>query len=217
MIQNRIYDKNKNKIILNYMINNKKLCSIIYFLIKNSNNLGKTKLMKLIYLADYEFFKLYNKKISNLDYIRWDFGPFSPDIYDCLDCMADIGIIAMQKFKSFYKLRDYFSFRTKQEFNFNENLESNEIDFFKHILSKYDAMEIDDIKKITYKTEPMIEAKNKGDLLKFENIDKSISVKIKKLGKKVQTLKNYKGKPLDPEDSLGGDDLIEYQYDLITE
>ena len=85
MIQNRIYDKNKNKIILNYMINNKKLCSIIYFLIKNSNNLGKTKLMKLIYLADYEFFKLYNKKISNLDYIRWDFGPFSPDIYDCLD------------------------------------------------------------------------------------------------------------------------------------
>ena len=78
------------------------------------------------------------------------------------------------------------------------------------------TMEIDDIKNITYKTEPMIEAKNKGDLLKFENIDKVILAKLKKLGKKVQTLKDYKGKPFDPQDSFGSDNLIEYQYDLIT-
>jgi len=198
------------------MISNKKLCSIIYFLVKKSNNLGKTKLMKLIYLADYEFFKQYNKKISNLDYIKWDFGPFSPDIYNCLDYMADSGIITIQKLKSFYKLRDYFSFKVEQNYNYRENLESNEIDFIEYILSKYDNMEIDDIKNITYKTEPMIEAKNKGDLLKFENIDKVILAKLKKLGKKVQTLNNYKGKPFDPKDSLGSDNLIKYQYDLIT-
>lgn len=118
--------------------------------------------------------------------------------------------------KSFYKLRDYFSFKVKRNYDYRENLESNEIDFIEYILSKYDNMEINDIKNITYKTEPMIEAKNKGDLLKFEDIDKVILAKLKKLGKKVQTLKDYKGKPFDHKDVLGSDNLIEYQYDLIT-
>jgi len=198
------------------MINNKKVCSIIYFLIKNSNNLGKTKLTKLMYLADYEFFKQYNKKISNIDYIRWDYGPFSPDIYDCLDFMADLGIIVMQKFKSFYKLRDYFSFQAKKEFDFDKNLSSDEKEFFNYILSKYDNMDVDSIKKITYETEPMLEAPNKGDLLKFESIDKVLLKKLRELGKKVESLKNYRGKPFDPKDSLGGDDLIKYQYNLAS-
>jgi uncharacterized phage-associated protein len=198
------------------MINNKKVCSIIYFFIKNSSNLGKTKLIKLMYLADYEFYKQYNKKISNIDYIRWDYGPFSPDIYTCLEFMADSGIIKMKKSKSLNKSRDYFSFHIKEEFDVDKNLSPDEKEFFNYILSKYDNMDIDTIKKITYETEPMLEASNKGDLLKFESIDKVLLKKLKELGNKVESLKNYKGNPFDPKDSLGDDNLIKYQYDLTS-
>ena len=67
VIQNRIYTKNRYRITKEYMIGNKKVCSIIFFLIKNSKNLGKTKLVKLMYLADYEFFKCFGNKISKID------------------------------------------------------------------------------------------------------------------------------------------------------
>jgi len=199
------------------MDNNKKVCSIIYFLIKNSKNLGKTKLVKLMYLADYEFFKCFGDKISNIDYIRWDFGPFSPDIYDYLDFMKDTGIITMHNFTSFYKSREYCSFKVKGVFDIDRILSPDEIDFLDYILSKYDDMDLDAIKKITYETEPMLKATDKGELLKFENIDKVISMKLKNLGKKIETLKDYKGKPFDSKDSPIGDDLVNYQYDLASE
>ena len=45
-------------------ITNNKLCSIIYFLVKNSKYLYKTKLIKLLYLTYYEYHKYFNKEIS---------------------------------------------------------------------------------------------------------------------------------------------------------
>lgn len=198
------------------LITNKKLCSIIYFLIKKSKYLGKTKLNKLLYLSDYEYHRYFNREITGAtDYIKWDYGPYSPDIEECLFDMAGSQIITIKKQKSL-KLRDYYSFNIIKEYNYNEDLDKDEMEFMEYILSKYDNLEIDELKKIAYTTPPMLKAKNKGDMLDFEVTNEAISQKLKNLGKKIKSLKYYDGPPYDPQYSLGNDELMKYQCKLAS-
>jgi len=102
----KIIDKNKYKSTKMNLLINKKLCSIICFLIKKSKFLGKTKLIKLLYLADYEFYKNCNREISGTTvYIKWDYGPYSPDIEECLFDMAGSQIIKIKK-RTSIRMRD---------------------------------------------------------------------------------------------------------------
>jgi len=213
----KIINKNRRESTKMSLLINKKLCSIIYFLIKKSKFLGKTKLIKLLYLADYEFYKNYNREISGTTvYIKWDYGPYSPDIEECLFDMAGLQIIKIKK-RTSLKMRDYYSFNLLGSHDYEKNLDSNELEFMEFILSKYDHLEIEDLKRIAYKTPPMLYAQNKGDLLDFDANNLFISDKLKNLGKKIESLKNYDGPPYDSKYSLGNDELMEYQCELAKE
>jgi len=47
--------------------------------------IGRIRLMKLLFLADYIYKKRFNKKLTNVKWIMWLFGPFSKDILNVLD------------------------------------------------------------------------------------------------------------------------------------
>jgi len=47
--------------------------------------IGRVRLMKLLFLADYIYKKRFNKKLTNVKWIMWLFGPFSKDILNVLD------------------------------------------------------------------------------------------------------------------------------------
>lgn len=52
-----------------------KLIQVIVFFAKNTRFLGKIKLFKLLYLLDFEHFRLTGRNVTGLDYHAWKFGP----------------------------------------------------------------------------------------------------------------------------------------------
>lgn len=52
-----------------------KLINLLVFFAKNTQNLGKIKLFKLLYLLDFEHFRLTGRSVTGLHYHAWKFGP----------------------------------------------------------------------------------------------------------------------------------------------
>jgi uncharacterized protein YwgA len=66
-----------------------KLNDMIEYLVSNfsGNALTRTKLVKLLYLADRESYIGRDRQISNIKYIKYHYGPYSEDIVDALQEM----------------------------------------------------------------------------------------------------------------------------------
>ncbi len=58
----------------------KLLNSIIYFA-KNTANCGKTKLLKLLFLLDFEHFRQTGRNVTGMKYFAWKLGPVPTDLY----------------------------------------------------------------------------------------------------------------------------------------
>jgi uncharacterized phage-associated protein len=63
-------------------ITEQKLLNGIKFFIKNTKNVGRTKLFKLLYFWDFIHFKRYGTSVTGLDYHSFPFGPVPKDLYD---------------------------------------------------------------------------------------------------------------------------------------
>lgn len=59
----------------------KLLNSIIYFAM-NTRNCGKTKLLKLLFLLDFEHFRQTGRSVTGMKYFAWKLGPVPVDLYD---------------------------------------------------------------------------------------------------------------------------------------
>lgn len=58
--------------------------AIIYFA-QNTERCGKIKLFKLLYLLDFEHFKVTGKTVTGLTYQAWKFGPVPPKVLESWD------------------------------------------------------------------------------------------------------------------------------------
>lgn len=58
-----------------------KLINAIIFFAKNTRYLGKIKLFKLLYLVDFEHFRMTGRSVTGLDYHAWKFGPVPVSLY----------------------------------------------------------------------------------------------------------------------------------------
>lgn len=194
---------------------NKKLCSLIYYLIKRVPNLNNTKIVKLIYLSDYNFYKYFGNSITGIVYNYHYHGPFSKSIYDCIDELVQNNIIKKSKNISLWKLRTYYLYSILDNYEFKRNLTNQEIDILEYIISEYGKLDYEELKNISYKTEPMISAKW-GDILNFGDIYEYVNKKILEVKKEKGSLRDYKGKPFEPRDSLCDKRLMDYQYKVIS-
>lgn len=194
---------------------NKKLCSLIYYLIKRVPNLINTKIVKLIYLSDYNFYKYFGSSITGIVYNYHYHGPFSKSIYDCIDELVQNNIIKKGKNISLWKLRTYYLYSILDNYEFKRNLTNQEIDILEYIISEYGRLDYEELKNISYKTEPMISAKW-GDILNFGDIYEYVNKKILEVKKEKGSLKDYKGKPFEPKGSLCDKGFMDYQYKVIS-
>jgi uncharacterized phage-associated protein len=58
-----------------------KLINAIIFFARKTRYLGKIKLFKLLYLADFEHFRMTGRSVTGLDYHAWKFGPVPVSLY----------------------------------------------------------------------------------------------------------------------------------------
>jgi len=59
-----------------------KLINGIKYFVKNTRNVGRTKLFKLLYFWDFLHFKRFGTSVTGLDYFAYPFGPVPRKLYD---------------------------------------------------------------------------------------------------------------------------------------
>lgn len=62
-----------------------KLLNAILYFASNTRNCGKTKLFKLLYLLDFEHFRMTGRSVTDLQYYAWKMGPVPVALEEDLD------------------------------------------------------------------------------------------------------------------------------------
>lgn len=84
------------------------LKSLIMYFVKNSHKvLGRTELMKYIYLYEYYFFQLYGKKSTDLVFERYKFGPNQSSVVESTFQLEQEGLIAIRTYTNYYNGTSY--------------------------------------------------------------------------------------------------------------
>jgi len=78
-----------------------KLLNAIIFFAEATRHCGKTKLFKLLYILDFEHFRLSGRSVTGLDYFAWEMGPVPVALDEELDLpdddlLASVEIVAEQ-------------------------------------------------------------------------------------------------------------------------
>ncbi len=61
-----------------------KILNEIKFFVNKTRNVGRTKLFKLLYFADFEHFKKTGYSITGFDYFSYPFGPVPEELYEAI-------------------------------------------------------------------------------------------------------------------------------------
>jgi uncharacterized phage-associated protein len=86
-----------------------------YLLASDANNdkLGKVKLMKLLYYADFDHFEKHGKSITGDRYYKLPYGPVPGQAQLILESMRDAGLINVEHRPVFRYMKYYFSLTEK--------------------------------------------------------------------------------------------------------
>jgi uncharacterized phage-associated protein len=147
-------------------------------------SIGKTKLIKLIYLAELEFYRRNNNRLLNEDWQYYIYGPY---IYSIEKYLQGFNIHVQGNDNSEYQKITIYN---KQ----NVPPVSSELKvMLMSIVSKFGKMELNDLLNYVYfETEPMMNVSRKGEQLDFSTIkpktyyDKKKFKDIEQVKKEVQ-------------------------------
>jgi len=138
-----------------------KLRDVIYYLISKLGVVeSRTKLIKLIYLADVEAKKKLGKTITGLTYVYHFYGPYTHEIVEKVLEMD--GEEIREVYNPFLDRYEYYALGGEVDDNVNVGLDQNEIEVLDEVIEKYGKMSTSEIKEEAYNTEPMRKA-NPGD------------------------------------------------------
>ncbi len=77
--------------------NNKKFEQMYFYILRKfKNGVPKTKLAKMLYLADFSYFYDNLKPMSGVTYIRRDYGPVADIFFETTDALFDAGKISIE-------------------------------------------------------------------------------------------------------------------------
>ena len=122
----------------------------------------------------------------------------------------EVPAAGLNKKISVNKHRKYYSFSIANSFDFERFLNKRELEMLDFVVSEYGNLGYEKLTELSYKTEPMQNAKEDEEL-NFRYIRKSIQDKISKVKK--DSLNNYSGEPPEFKDN---DEFLDYQYKIMS-
>jgi hypothetical protein len=152
-----------------------KLIDLLYLIAKcfygrSNYGLGRTKLLKLAYLSEVYYKRLTGKRLTDADWIFWQYGPYVMDYPNCLDSNAFTVESTESDFQPILPADDY----CQTDFSIEEKLAvSRSMEF-----ADEDLNELLDF--VYFDTEPMINAGERGKRLDFDCRD-TLSVMYSKI------------------------------------
>ncbi len=130
---------------------------------------GKTKLVKLLYLIDLEFYRLYSRKLTEFEWIFYYYGPYADAIDDVLkqldlDIPQEVVVTATGHKANIFKFPKYLTTEFEDK---SSNLQKSVVD---RILNEWGPEELNPLLSYVYfHTEPMQDAQ-RGEILDFSKI-----------------------------------------------
>lgn len=170
---------------------------IIKFIVERlSGRLGRTHLLKLVYLADYHFHKLTGNPISTLNYYWYQHGPFDRSFYDDINSLK--GTYIDEQEVCFPSCRGYVFHDISHQMKYDE-LSMQDLYMLEYIIKTYGKENLQVLlEDVVYKTEPMEE------LIKKNAYGVNIPMEIVNNQDKENL---YEG--LNPEDIIAGEKAIQ--------
>lgn len=135
-----------------------KLQSIIAYILENcGRDVGTVELVKLVYLIDVAYYRLFGKTLTELEYIRYTLGPYTGDIGRIASELEVLGVLIITITKS-----RGFSNIPKRNHKFSGNnaklfVSSLTKEVINKTLSNIRTKSPKQIEKLAYETEPMLE------------------------------------------------------------
>ncbi len=142
---------------------------IVYILKKLDRELGTVELVKIVYLIDVEYFKLFGKTLTGLSYIRRELGPYTRDISNAATELeekeGEIFETRLVPSKGFSPIPKK-SHKLKEEVRFEPELAPEKREVVNQVLNKIKSLSPKQLEKESYKTEPMQEILKKEKRVK---------------------------------------------------
>jgi len=136
-----------------------KLRDVIYYFADKLNIIeSRTKLVKLLYLADVKAKEKLGRTITGLRYIYHFYGPYAPEIIE--KALEMDGEEIREIYNPFFDRYEYHRGEKEREVN----LDPGEIEILNEVIEKYGRKSTNDVKEAAYNTEQMKRA-NPGEII----------------------------------------------------
>lgn len=125
---------------------------IVYVLQQFPRKLWRTELVKVLYLIDCEWYKLYEKTFTEVRYVREKKGPLAYDFYDASNALVEGNFISMQSFPGWNRTSFQYGIGTTgMELQLNPEVEQ----IANFVMDQLKDKNFDEILSIAYSTAPM--------------------------------------------------------------
>jgi len=148
-----------------------KTYKLLYTIVKNfrknfRRSPNRTELIKLLYLTDLEYFKNYGEKYSELNYIYYNYGPWTKQYHQILDYMINQEIIENRKSPA----EDTWLYSiNKNKPRHDIELENDVNTILENNFFIFKDSDLTQILRVVYTTEPMAST-NRGDEIDFTKV-----------------------------------------------
>jgi len=135
--------------------------------------LTKTKLLKLVYLIEYKYFKRYRTRLSNINWVYYLYGPYSFD-YDNVIKKFPFEIEKNEGSEGF----EFEIIKLDEDFALSNKIDEFDIRLLvKNVVNEFGSENISDLLDFIYfETEPMQFVAKRHDPLDFETIQEEEKV-----------------------------------------
>jgi len=166
---------------------------IMYTISRFPYGVGRTRLMKVLFLVDAIAGKRLGKKITGLEWFRWHYGPFSPIVLDVLDKLVYEGFVEVDKgpevrYKIIYELDED-----------KLNIDKEEREIIDRVVEEYGFLPLGELLNIVY------------EKYKIYDLEKGEVIPLTKAEKIVETILNYRDRDEVLDEIL--DEIVETIYE----
>lgn len=164
---------------------------LVYFIKNAPKELGRTELMKYVYLFEYYYFQMYGRQYSDLVFERYKFGPNQTEVVEATYELEREGIINILSYENYYGGISY-NHRIENINTPEYDLDSTEVEVASFIVDVLGKENYRGVLNVAYDTPPMKEIikeeKKDGDLKLGRVIDMSKSKPIFKSSRQKRRL-----------------------------
>lgn len=183
---------------------------IRYFMWFYPRRISRTVLVKLVYLADVEYFSRYGRKMTGLEYQHHHFGPFTWGIIDTAD-----ELIAKKLVETISTINIYgdstIIYKSAEERPSFDSLDSYCLDVVRFVNNKFSTFSFTQLLDYVYSTPPMTKVPS-GEVISFNTLRDPVR---DALAEHTRANLSYKGEELihHLHKTLGGQVKGEYEFD----